>query len=135
MNCIHCNAPCVKAGLARSGLQKYQCRSCNKYQQKVYRYKAYERKTRENIPRFMVEGLGIRSTARFLSISATTVIEGIRRTSAACVKPFHNLGNGTYEIDELWTYVGRKSNEVWVMYMIDRASKTVIDFRVGSRNR
>jgi hypothetical protein len=39
------------------------------------------------------------------------------------------------EIDEMWTFIEKKENEVWVMYLMDRATHHVIDFRVGSRKK
>jgi insertion element IS1 protein InsB len=63
------------------------------------------------------------------------VIQRIRNIARSINKPISFCKNGTYEIDELWTYVAKKSNETWIMYVFDRATKTVIDFKVGSRTK
>ncbi|MBX2916852.1 MAG: IS1 family transposase [Cyclobacteriaceae bacterium] len=83
----------------------------------------------------LIEGTGIRGISRVLRISLPTVIERIKRITKAIQKPYSFLRNRIYEIDELWTYIGKKTNEVWIMYMIDRHTKSVIDFRVGSRTK
>ena len=38
-----------------------------------------------------------------------------------------------YEVDEMQTYIGRKANKCWIIYAIDRKTKEVIDFCIGSR--
>ncbi|MDL2309492.1 IS1 family transposase, partial [Bacteroidales bacterium OttesenSCG-928-C03] len=43
--------------------------------------------------------------------------------------------NQSYELDELRTYCGSKENELWIMYAINKATGTVIDFCVGRRTK
>jgi IS1 family transposase len=54
--------------------------------------------------------------------------EGIKR-------PEHALDQDSLEVDELWTYVGRKGEEYWVAYAIDRSTRLVMDFVVGKRTK
>lgn len=55
---------------------------------------------------------------------------------AKCTRrPASMSTKGIYEIDELWTYVGKKEKEAWITYSLDRHSGTVIDFKVGSRTK
>jgi IS1 family transposase len=82
-----------------------------------------------------VEGIGIRGIARVLRISITTVIERIKGIAHLLSKTEAYEKSGTYEIDELWTFVGKKENETWVMYAIERKSKRVVDFKVGTRTK
>jgi insertion element IS1 protein InsB len=41
--------------------------------------------------------------------------------------------NQIYELDELRTYVGKKTNLSWIAYAIRRDTKEVIDFNIGYR--
>ena len=68
MECKNCKAQCIKAGV-RNNNQRYYCKQCKKYQQKEYKYQAYEEKTDHAISEYTKEGCGIRSTARLLGIS------------------------------------------------------------------
>ncbi len=43
--------------------------------------------------------------------------------------------NSIYEIDELRTYIGKKSNEVWITCSFDRSTSSVIDFVIGPRTK
>jgi IS1 family transposase len=38
-------------------------------------------------------------------------------------------------VDELWTYIGRKDNEHWVAYGLDKATGQVVDFIIGKRTK
>ena len=65
----------------------------------------------------------------------TTVIERIKRIARSLNKTYTEVRNRIYEIDELWTFVGKKDNDTWIAYVIDRESKEVIDFKVGARTK
>ena len=80
------------------------------------------------------EGCGIRSIARLLGICCKTVQSRILNCCLLINKPSILL-NQTYEVDELCTYIGNKSNRIWVAYSYCQGSKTVVDFIVGSRNK
>ena len=135
MNCRYCIGRCVKAGVRRNGVQKFRCRGCRKYQQREYQHNAYTLSTDKSIVQLLIEGVGIRGIARVLRISITTVINRIKRIAKLINKPYHAVKNGVYEIDELWTYIGSKANETWIMYIFDRNTKTVLDFKVGARSK
>jgi insertion element IS1 protein InsB len=78
------------------------------------------------------EGCGIRSISRILKISTNTVQNRILRTSKQLQKPVICFGN-SYEVDELCTFIGSKSNRYWVAYALRKNDKAVVDFRVGKR--
>jgi len=74
------------------------------------------------------------SISRLLHISATTVISRIQKIADNIKKPAIITERG-YEVDELKTYIKKKANDYWVIYAIDRASKQVVDFKAGKRNK
>lgn len=135
MNCKYCQHACIKAGFHGNGKQKFYCKVCRKYQQAAYAYRAYECDLNTRIQQLLVEGISLRGIVRVLRVSLTTVIARIKSIGRMISKPLQFVRNRYYELDELWTYAQRKTNEVWVMYIIDRVSKAVIDFRIGSRTK
>jgi insertion element IS1 protein InsB len=135
MDCKYCKEPCVKAGFQKNGIQKFYCKTCKKYQQAVYTSEAYHPQSNHRIVVLLREGIGLRGMARVLRISLKTIISRIKQIAKKLKKPIQYLKSRVYEIDELWTYIGKKANEAWVMYVLDRASKQVIDFRVGARTK
>ena len=65
----------IKCGKTKSGNQRYICRKCGKTRVENYVYLAYKEEINQNIIQLTKEGLGIRSTARILKISATTLLK------------------------------------------------------------
>lgn len=72
MTCEWCNSSCVKAGNQKDGTQKYQCKSFKKYQQKSYRYLAYDPIVHDQFRRFEDLEIGVRKAEKFLRISVNT---------------------------------------------------------------
>lgn len=59
------------------GKQRYQCKSCKATSVLHFSYNAYKRNINHKIILFTKEGLGIRSMARVLKISTTTLLKRI----------------------------------------------------------
>src|SRR5690606_4978269 len=47
-------------------------------------------------------------------------------------RPFISKGK-VYEVDELRTYIKRKTRLIWVVYALERESKRIVSFHIGSR--
>jgi IS1 family transposase len=122
----------IKYGKTKSGAQRYICKLCRKTRVESYIYRAYKYDINHNIVQLTKEGLGIRSTARILKISATTLLKRILVISRNIDKPIISKGK-TYEVDELCTYIRHKKNYIWLVYALEKNSKTVVSFNVGKR--
>lgn len=131
--CGYCQAACKPKG-KRGVVQLLRCGTCGKYQRTCYQKKAFVPGTDTRIVLLTKEGCGIRSTARVLKISPTTVIAHIKR-SASVLGPGHIPRGRVYEVDELSTYVGHKKKRVWVAYALDTLAKRVVSIRVGPRSK
>jgi IS1 family transposase len=99
-----------------------------------YTYKAYIPNLNQQIIRLTKEGLGIRSTARFLEISSTTLLTRIIRIASKIKQPKIAL-NQTYQVDELKTYIGNKKRPTWVIYALNSVTKLPVCLKVGRRNK
>lgn len=136
MKCNICHLNCIKAGRQSNGKQKYFCKSCQKYFQKAYRYRAYEIRDRK---KFFItlhnEGNGIRGMSRILNISCTTVMKWKLIYSKDLIPPKSESDNHTYQIDEMYTFVKSKDKPVWVMYSFDATTNKVVNFKLGSRSK
>ncbi|HSZ71833.1 MAG TPA: IS1 family transposase [Cytophagaceae bacterium] len=131
MECRYCKKECVKAGKQQNGRQKCYCKSCKKYQQVKYTYKACDLSIEKDIIRHLIRGNGIRDIGYLLSISNTTVILKIRQIADALGSTFKGRQGLTYEMDELCPDY-RKN--LWVIYAIAKYSREVVDVAVGNRN-
>jgi IS1 family transposase/transposase-like protein len=123
----------IKNGKTNANKQRYKCNSCNYRFQDNYIYKAYEKSINTQIVNLTKEGVGIRSIARLLNISPTTVMERIKVISRQIPLPFL-AKNKTYELDEMCTYVKLKKNRIWIAYAIRKDTREVVSLSVGNRS-
>lgn len=130
--CPYCSGVCIRFGKSVTGNQRLCCKKCKRTHSGLYSYLACKKGTDVSITEHVKEGCGIRSIARLLKISATTVLKRIVRISTMITKPFIVLGKD-YELDEMCTYVKKKTNLRWIVYAIRRDTKEVVDFAIGCR--
>jgi insertion element IS1 protein InsB len=135
MDCKYCNQQCRRSGKQSNGAQRYFCRRCVKYQQKEYIYKAYGAAINSTIKLLVCESVGIRGIGRVLQIASNTALNRIKAIAANISKPPVSPGQPTFEVDELGTYIGRKDNEYWLAYALDKTTGEVDDFTVGKKNK
>jgi insertion element IS1 protein InsB len=132
--CRLCSGHTVKNGKSRTGKQRYHCRSCKKTFQAEYFYTACNQNVNQWIASLVKESCGVRSIARLLNVSLSTVIRKIKRAGKSLARPFPILQGKEYEVDEMRTYIGNKKRLYWVVYALRKDTKEVIDFKVGKRN-
>ncbi|MGC3977365.1 MAG: IS1 family transposase [Paludibacteraceae bacterium] len=131
--CPHCKSVnIIKSGKNCKGKQRYSCKHCSKRFITDYSYKAYKPDINAQIIQFTKEGLGIRSTARVLAISVTTLLKRIIRIASEIEQPVITQ-NREYEVDEMRIFVGSKSRRCWIVYALDRSNKRVVSFNAGRR--
>lgn len=123
----------IKNGHTKTHKQQYYCKTCLKRFLDYYTYNAYSPNINTQIIQFTKEGLGIRSTARVLKISVTTVLKriiAIAKDISRPVIPFDKK----YEMDEMRFFIRKKKNEMWLAYAIERETKQIANFYIGKRN-
>jgi insertion element IS1 protein InsB len=137
MKCTHCSNKTLICKGKRGIKQRYQCKSCGKYQQNIYSYTLYKQRDDKRIKVLNAEGVGIRSMSRILGYSQGTIIRRILYLASNVTRPIYCEYNQVYEVDEMWTFVGSKdpSNYCWITYAINRRTRCVIDIAFGSRNK
>ena len=80
----------------------------------------------------LVRGIGIRDISCILKISAGKVLKTLC-SSRYEIKP-QKKHYDTLEVDEFWTYVGRKTNKVWLIYAYHRESGEIVAYVWGKRD-
>jgi IS1 family transposase len=81
------------------------------------------------------EGMGISNMSRYLNISTTTVMKRIKQIASKIKTPSIFPTQDTYEVDEMYSYLGSKGSQCWLMYAISREQKQVVHFEVGGRTK
>jgi IS1 family transposase len=99
----------------------------------------------------LVEGCGIRATARMANVSKDTVMKLWREIGEACIRyqdeTFRGLTCKRLQVDEIWSFVYAKAKnvpaelrgtfgvgDVWTFTAIDADMKLMPSFLVGSRD-
>jgi len=112
--------------------QRYICKSCNKTFINSYNNLAYHPNTNQHITSLIKESCGIRSISRLLQISTTTLLKRILSIAKNITKP-NIIKGGHYEVDEMRSYIKKKSRMIWIVYALERSTKTVVSFNIGAR--
>ncbi|WP_313806762.1 IS1 family transposase [Flavobacterium sp.] len=127
-----CSFEVIKNGRTKNRKQQYVCKNCKYHFIDNYTYNACKNGTNDNIAILTKEGLGIRSIARVLKISITTVLKRIVSIAIHCNPPAMKFGKA-YEIDELRSFIKEKDKLIWIVYALERETKKVVSFNVGRR--
>ena len=155
MTCIRCqHTSCVKAGsFGKRHVQRWKCTSCkNRFSE------PHEKQTRntfqsrpdlaEQALKCLLEGCSIRSTERLTGLNRNTIMRlllvGGERGARLMDSRMRGLTPRYLEIDEIWTWVGKKQKRVrsgdpeefgsqWVFVAIDADTKLIPAFHIGQR--
>lgn len=134
MNCLYCNGICIKKGIYKNS-QKYKCKSCLRHQRSGYKNLKYTDHTDDQIVLLNSEGVGTSSISRISSIPKTSVQRRIYHLGCKKKAPVFIEKRQSYEVDELYTYIGNKTRPCYVMYAINRKTRQIIDYICGFRNK
>jgi insertion element IS1 protein InsB len=115
------------------GKQRYKCKACSSYfllGEKV----VYGVDTKRAAIGLYVDGSCIRAVARFFKVSHVTIQRWIRllggKVHVCLPKKVDKI-----EIDELYSFIGRKENRKWVWMAICRNTKRMLGFQIGGRGK
>lgn len=134
--CPHCNAgTLIKNGFTAKQKQQFYCKTCTKRCIDFYTTKGCRKEINANIIILIIEGMGNRRMARFLSISTTTLLKRRILLNANGVQSQPISSGQIYEVDEMMTFLRHKGKVIWIVFALDRISKNVISFAVDSRTK
>src|ERR1051325_1847914 len=82
----------------------------------------------------LLRGSGVRDCAVVLGISVNCVLRHlVKAATEVVIKPQRNYYHRV-QIDELWSYVGKKEKKVWILYAYCSESREILGFAMGKRN-
>lgn len=134
MECKNCQGLCIKKG-CQNRRQKYLCKSCGLYQMKTYHYQRCTPKDEEMIVKLNNENVSIRGISRITGFSKSHIINKLKQIASSIKHPVFTEDQQEYEVDEMHTFIGNKSTHCYITYAINRVSRQVISFVVGSRTK
>ena len=80
----------------------------------------------------LVRGCGIRDIAEIATVSIGKILNTIQ--GSAYQLPPKRQYYRKLEVDEFWTYVGKKKRKVWLIYAYDRSTGEIVAYVWGKRN-
>jgi insertion element IS1 protein InsB len=136
MQCKKCGSTnTVKNGRTRHGQQQYHCRMCGVYTTTDTQSRARQAQM-ELVERLHTERVSQRGIARVTGVSRPTIIAWLRKKAfrpiSQTLTPM--MGRPEIEIDEQWSYIGSRQQEVWTWTAVERGSGRVVGFVVGDRS-
>jgi IS1 family transposase/transposase-like protein len=135
LNCPHCQSPnIVRNGKKSNGPQNYLCKACGTQfiRDGERTYKGTLSDIDDKIKIMLVQGVGVRDISAILKISITKGLKTLI-SSKYQIKPAKKHYD-CLEIDEFWTYVGCKTNKIWLIYAYHRESGEIVAFVWGKRD-
>jgi IS1 family transposase/transposase-like protein len=134
INCWHCQSlNLVKNGKTANKKQKYRCKDCGKQFIFDYTYQGCRTEVRRLILKMTLNSSGIRDISRVLSVSTNTVLSQIRRRAASIPEPRVPTHAARVELDEFWSFVGKKKNQRWTWLAITSSTRRIGAFVNGRR--
>ena len=151
VQCPHClSEQIVKRGKTHRGTQRYLCQKSACTQGSFlldYRNRGCLPDVKHQIIDMSLNASGIRDTARVLRISTDTVLRELRKKEEALESVNSVLLRtlnpdevhvdieraGEAEMDEMWSFVGKKKEPRWLWHAIDHATGAVLAYVFGRR--
>lgn len=131
--CSNCSDKLIKYGKTKNGKQRYKCKFCHHTKVEFYSYKAYLSTINFNIIQLTKEGLGIRSTARYLQISPTTLLKRLLEIASKIIPPKLTIEDREFQVDELRTFHKKRLKPIWITYTFSLHTRKIHTFHVGYR--
>jgi len=151
VRCPYCHsAQVVKRGKTRRGTQRYLCQNTACTPQSFLLDDSYQGRLPEvkhQSVDMSLNASGVRDTARVLPISTDTVLRELRKKEAVLksvntallrtADPEEILVDieqaGEAEVDEMWSFVGKKGNQRWLWHALDHYTGAVLAYVFGRR--
>jgi transposase-like protein len=124
----------VKNGIKEYGTQNYLCNDCGRQfiGDHALDYKGCHSGLKHRIELMLVRCVGIRDIAEIENISFGKVLSVLTKSDKIIEpkqKHYDNL-----EVDEFWTYVGKKQEKVWLIYAYHRLTGEIVTWVWGKRD-
>jgi IS1 family transposase/transposase-like protein len=151
VRCLHCQSDqIVKRGKTRRGTQRYLCQNtaCTRGSFLLdYRNRGCLPEVKQQIVAMSLNASGVRDTARVLRISTDTVLSELKKKEVTLesvntallrtINPediaVHIERAGEAELDEMWSFVGKKKEQRWLWHAIDHGTGAVLASVFGRR--
>jgi IS1 family transposase/transposase-like protein len=144
--CPQCGSNQYKEnGRIHTGKQNYKCKNCGRAFVLVPENHIVTEAQRAVIERLLLERISLHGICRVIGVGLRWLLYFmVERFTAAPEHLYVQPASGTQrvilhrleaEVDELWSFVGRRANRQWVWIAMDAMTRQIIAFHVRNRSR
>ncbi len=139
---IHCCPNCgsqdiVKNGTDYKGSQKYHCHHCDSYGT-LNPQARYEQEEKERALKAYLERVSMRGIRRIFGVVPETLFRWIKEALKKLPLLAQTLDparlDDILELDELWSFVLKKSNKRWIWIALCRRTRQIVAYFIGDRS-
>lgn len=139
-HCHKCNSANIeKNGTDYKGSQKYHCLDCNAYGTLKPQGRAYPQFLRDLVLRAYRERASMRGIERIFGIARQTLARWLEEEAAMLPDLAETLEpseeGDVLELDELWSFVLKKSEKRWIWIALCRRTRQVVAYYIGDRSK
>lgn len=142
--CPSCQSTLVKKnGRTHNGKQNYRCVACSRQFVQEPNQKIIDDKTKNLVKKSLLERVSLHGICRIFDVSMPWLLELIdglieeipQDLNAEVVQENDEIEVVLLQADELWSYVGAKTNPQWLWLVMHSRTRQVVAMEVGSRDR
>jgi transposase-like protein len=138
-HCTKCNSiNIVKNGTDYKGNQKFHCFDCDAYGTLEPQSRSYPEFVKEFVLRAYRERASMRGVERIFRIARQTLARWIIEKATALPDLADTLetakADDVLELDELWSFVFKKSDKRWIWIALCRRTRQVVAYLIGDRS-
>lgn len=135
MICPECPSTNINKYGHKRGKQNYWCKDCKAQFVEFYSPRGDPEHIKQHCLHLYVEGNGLRQIARLTNVSHTTVGNWVREAGLSLPEqPDYEEIPEVTQIDELQTYVGKKSHKIWLWTAVNKGLPGIIAWVLGDRS-
>ncbi len=138
-HCPNCDSPdIIKNGTDYKGSQKYHCHYCGGYGTLDAKAR-YSQEETERVLKAYQERVSMRGIRRIFGVVPKTLLRWIKAALKRLPSIIQTLRpvqvDDVLELDELWSFVLKKSNKRWIWIALCRRTRQVVAYYVGDRSQ
>lgn len=136
--CPNCDSTdIIKNGTDYKGSQKYHCHYCGAYGTLDAKAR-YSENEKEQVLKAYQERVSMRGIRRIFGVVPKTLLRWIRAALKRLPSLIQTLeavqADDVLELDELWSFVLKKSNKCWIWIALCRRTRQIVAYYCGDRS-
>lgn len=143
LTCPNCSSSTIKKnGHIHNGKQNHQCLNCGRQFVLNPEKKTIPEEERSKIRQALLERVSLEGICRIFNVSMpwllkfmNEIIHELPENLNANVIENEDLEIAVIELDEQWSYVGKKKNPQWLWLVFHSATRQVLAMHVGQRDK